>query len=355
MVYRIDPLSDERWTAFVAAHPDASVFHSRAWLAALQRTYGYQPLALTLAPPGETLRSALVFCRVNSWLTGKRLVSLPFSDHVEPLLSQTADLEPLRVAAEDAVAAEGLKYVEFRPLGPVPEPYFAGYTASSFTFHQLDLTPGLEVLHRNLHQDSIQRKIRRAEREGLEYSEGIGPRFVGAFCQLMLRTRRRHGLPPQPRSWFENLAASFGDHCKIRLASHHGEPMAAMLTLQFRSTMVYKYGCSDENHHNLGGMQLLMWRTIQESVQSGLSRLDLGRSDLDNPGLILYKDRWGASQCVLTYYKRMRSHGSRGAIHSSPVPQSSRGWKSRLASRAFTFTPSSLNTLAGRLFYRHLG
>jgi hypothetical protein len=28
----------------------------------------------------------LVFCRVRSWLTGRRSISLPFSDHCEPLV-----------------------------------------------------------------------------------------------------------------------------------------------------------------------------------------------------------------------------------------------------------------------------
>jgi hypothetical protein len=35
-VYELDPLSDSRWPALVATHPQASVFHTQAWLSALQ-------------------------------------------------------------------------------------------------------------------------------------------------------------------------------------------------------------------------------------------------------------------------------------------------------------------------------
>ena len=64
----------------------ATLFHSKEWLAALQRTYGYRPSVLTTSRPGERLTDGLVFCRVQSWLTGRRLVSVPFSDHCTPLI-----------------------------------------------------------------------------------------------------------------------------------------------------------------------------------------------------------------------------------------------------------------------------
>ena len=35
----------------------------------------------------------LVFCRIHSWLTGRRLVSLPFSDHCEPLYDSEEELQ----------------------------------------------------------------------------------------------------------------------------------------------------------------------------------------------------------------------------------------------------------------------
>ena len=70
-----------RWSALVHSHAQASVFHSTNWLRALQGVYGYEPVVVTTCPPVELLTNGLVFCRISSWLTGSRLVSLPFSDH----------------------------------------------------------------------------------------------------------------------------------------------------------------------------------------------------------------------------------------------------------------------------------
>src|ERR1700676_4757136 len=78
-VYEIDPLSDHRWHELLQQHPRASVFHSCAWLDALKQTYEYEPVAYTTTAPGAPLKNGWVFCRIRSWLTGRRLVSLPFS------------------------------------------------------------------------------------------------------------------------------------------------------------------------------------------------------------------------------------------------------------------------------------
>src|SRR5262245_51596549 len=91
-LYEIDPLRDRRWMPLVERHPKATVFHTHQWLEALWRSYQYEPVAFTDAAPGEPLANALLFCRVRSWITGRRLVSLPFSDHCEPLVDDPASL-----------------------------------------------------------------------------------------------------------------------------------------------------------------------------------------------------------------------------------------------------------------------
>src|SRR4051794_39851978 len=90
-LHTIDPLSDSRWDDLVASHPKASVFHHRGWLQALASTYGYRPVVMTSTPPGKPLSNGVVFCEVRSWITGPRMVSLPFADHCEPLLSESDD------------------------------------------------------------------------------------------------------------------------------------------------------------------------------------------------------------------------------------------------------------------------
>jgi len=160
----------------------------------------------------------------------------------------------------------------------------------------------------------------------------------------LLLTRRRHGVPPQPVEWFRNLIACLGDRVKIRVALHGGHAIASLITLAYGRAVVYKYGCSDAEAHHLGGMPFLFWKTIQDAKGAGFETLDFGRSDLDNSGLITFKERWGATRSSLTYF-RASAHPYRNVLgkHRLAIPRS-----------VVMRLPDSALIAAGRLLYRHV-
>ncbi|HEX2710856.1 MAG TPA: hypothetical protein VHM88_01345, partial [Candidatus Acidoferrales bacterium] len=147
-VYRVDPLKDPRWEVFLQQHSQASVFHTPGWLEALRRTYGYKSVVYTTSPPGTELTNGVAFCRVSSWLTGHRLVSLPFSDHCEPLVSRAEELNEICAALKREVEKENLKYIELRPLGAHPGLEIGFQKGREFYLHVLNLQASEEELFR---------------------------------------------------------------------------------------------------------------------------------------------------------------------------------------------------------------
>ncbi len=348
-VYRFDPLSDDRWDGFLRNHPLASVFHSSAWLEALRRTHGYDPVAFTTSPPNGELRNAVLFCRVESWLTGRRLVSLPFSDHCDVLTDPEFDWNSIQAALGEELQKERLRSIELRPIRPLATVERVSQPFATHCLHLLDLRPSIGELFSNLHKNSTQRKILRAERDGLTYQEGISSVLLDAFIRLSLLTRRRHGVLPQPINWFRNLIECFQAGLKIRVAYKDRQPVAAILTLRFKDSMVYKYGCSDAQFHSLGGMHQLLWRAIQEAKQDHLRLFDLGRSDWENPGLITFKDRWGAERRELIYSKISLS------TRAEPTVFALEGWKKQIGRHVIPHLPDALFRALGRAMYRHFG
>lgn len=146
-------------------------------------------------------------------------------------------------------------------------------------------------------------------------------------------------------AWIKNLVAFMGDTLQIRVARQSGTPLAAMLSLRHRNTVVYKYGCSDERKHNLGGVPFLFWNLIRESKAEGAEQLDLGRSDWDQPSLILFKDRLGATKSSLSYFRtKESSKATRVTALASRIPHA-----------GFSIVPDVILSAAGRFAYRHLG
>jgi len=203
----------------------------------------------------------------------------------------------------------------------------------------------MEELFSGLHKTCIRKTVRRAVKEKLVYDEGRSESLLRKFYDLLLRTRRRHGLPPQPFRWFSNLAESLGDCLKIRVADKDGRIVAAILTLSHKTTMTYKYGCSDERWNHLGGIPFLFWTTIQQARNEGMDQLDLGRSDLDNEGLIQFKDRLGAERVSLSYWRSPTTM----AIHSNYL-----GIR-RPFGRLVRLLPDRTLSLLGNVLYRHFG
>jgi CelD/BcsL family acetyltransferase involved in cellulose biosynthesis len=344
-LHLINPLSDRRWDELVVRHPAASVFHQRSWLEALTRTYGYKPVVLTTASAGQALPDGIVLCRVSSWMTGTRLVSLPFADHCQPLLNDPSQAAAFASWLRAECDRRKWNYVELRPLPTNETTDYGLLPERSYCFHELDLTPSAEQLFQLLHKNSFQRKIRRAERERLNYEAGRSQKLLAEFYRLVVTTRRRHQLLPQPFAWFRNLVESMGDKLEIRVARKDRTPIAAMLSLRHRTDVVFKYGCSDARFHNLGGMPFLFWKMIEESKAAGAERLDLGRSDFDNEGLITFKDRMGTTRRRLTYYRY--SYAQRDNL--APA-RKSHGFRDLLFN-----LPDVVLSTAGGVLYRHWG
>jgi len=347
--YRIDPIQDHRWEQFLQTHPGASVFHTPAWLNALRGTYGYEPAVFSTSAPTHPIRSGVAFCRVQSWLTGSRLVSVPFADHCQPLFNANEDGCSLTAFLPRLVEQEHCDYVEVRLLTPEAlRPTQNGLARSAtFLHHSLDLSLPLPALFDRLHKSCFQRRIRRAEKEGLTYAEGTSESLLQQFYSLLVLTRRRHGVPPQPLAWFRNLRDCFGDAIKIGVASQDSRPIASMLTLQYKTTVVYKYGCSDAAFHRFGAMPFLFWQTIQRAKDEGAATFDLGRSDADAAGLITFKNHLGAAATPLTYYRCP-------PISATPTALS-KAAQHHQVSAVFAHLPSVLLRAAANIFYRHIG
>jgi Acetyltransferase (GNAT) domain len=341
----LDPLKDPRWEAFVKCHPRASVFHTVPWLEVLHRTYGYRPIVYSFASSESGLRSGIVFCAVRSWLTGSRLVSLPFSDHCEPLVEGLAELQALLVPATRQLQKGLWRYLELRPLSRNFSEGIGESSSQSYVLHRLDLHPSVEVLYKNFHADSIRRKIQRAEREGLRVETGNSEELLAEFYGLHVITRRRQSVPPHPLKWFRNILECLGKHATLRVARSMQTPVAAVLTLEKDLTLVYKYGCSDARFHNLGAMPFLFWNMICDAKSRGILELDMGRSERHNAGLIAFKERWGAVRQELIYarYPTEGKTGGRGKAYT------------RTAKFLFSRSPDWVLIAAGNILYPHVG
>jgi lipid II:glycine glycyltransferase (peptidoglycan interpeptide bridge formation enzyme) len=218
--------------------------------------------------------------------------------------------------------------------------------SNTYYLHAINLAPKEGELFQRFHKDSVQRRIRRAERAGLTYESGRSEALMEKFYRLLILTRRRHRVPPQPRVWFSNLLACMGEALEIHVACHQGRAVAAVITLRLKNRAVYKYGGSDQTFHCLGSVPFILWKAIQKAQSAGAQSFDLGRSDYLNAGGVIFKDHWASTRTVLTY-RRFPMAAQDLVVEEGPA--------SHLAHSLFGLLPNSMLKLTGELMYRHIG
>jgi lipid II:glycine glycyltransferase (peptidoglycan interpeptide bridge formation enzyme) len=170
--------------------------------------------------------------------------------------------------------------------------------------HALALDRDVEVVKATFSRSQVTRNIARASREGVAVRRGLDPDdLLGVFYDLHLRTRRRQGVPIQPRRFFRLLWDRFLAHGRgvVFVAEVDGQPVAAAVFLGWKRVLVYKFGASDEAAWPRRPNHALFWEAIQWGCQEGFEMLDFGRTDLGNEGLRAFKAGWGTSETALVY------------------------------------------------------
>jgi Acetyltransferase (GNAT) domain len=338
-----DPLCDPSWDRLVLSHPGFNFFHRTAWAKVLSRTYGHKPIYLCFSRESESV--ALVpIMEVSSPFTGRRGVSMPFSDFCRPLLFDGWEQESLTERLLELGRERKWRYFELR--GGRDTLPASATVAERYYGHKLDLTIGIEKLFARL-PSPVRRALRKAEKSGLTVEVVKTRKAMLDFYQLHVRTRRRHGLPPQSLSFFLNIDEEIikADLGFVILVKSKTKPVAAAVFFHSGQAALFKFGASDERTHEFRGNNLVMWEGIKQLVGRGLRRLHFGRTSIDNDGLRRFKLSWGAEEEVIDYFRF--AFGADMWVNSyRNAPE--------FHNRLFRRLPLAVNRFAGSLIYPHL-
>lgn len=343
MISITNPLEQENWNSELLSHDDYSFFHTTTWAHILHESYGYKPLYFCINE-AHSPTAMIPFMEVSSPLTGKRGVSLPFTDYCEPIVSHNDKFEEIYNYVSEYGKKNGWKYIEIRG----GQKFFDAHEPSEYYYgHTLDLTNGINKL-RTEFRESTKRNIKKAEKEGVKVEITKSIDAFNEFTRLNSLTRRDHGLPSQPYRFFKNvydeiISKRIGF---ISLATFNNTAIAGNVFFLFGEKALYKYGASDRNYQHLRANNLVMWKAIEWCCEHGYKSLCLGRTEPDNDGLRQFKTGWGTEENVIKYYKY---DFRKNAFVKNP-PQVSASMH-----KIFNRLPIPVLNALGTLLYKHMG
>ena len=341
----VDPIADARWRDFLPRAADAGPFHHPAWLALLARSYGYPMRACCVLDEAGDVVAGLPVALVGGTLRRPRLAALPFTDHCVPVVAgeDPATRERL-LSALDELRSELDVAMEVR--APIDEAAGA-QVVDSYWLHEIALEPDADaVIARFRRKSQIMRGVRRAEREGLTVEHRTDAAALGEFFGLHVGTRRRQGVPTQPRSFILRFAELFALGLGFVMIVRDGDaPIAAAVFLAYNGKLIYKYGASDPAALGKRPNNLLFLEAIRWGCEHGMRSLDLGRTDIGHESLREFKLSWGAEETTLRYYEltdaeRRPADGPGLAGRAAPLIRRS---------------PPLVSRLIGEALYRYAG
>ena len=337
------------WEQSLSGFPKAGFFHSSAWCRTLVEAYGYRPFYLAGYYSGRIV--ALVpLIEVKSWLTGRRGVNLPFTDNCPPLLESPEDWPEIWEKLLKLGSERRWKYLELR--GDNTD-LFPEAQRMVHIDHVVDLDCGPENLLAGL-RGSTRRNIRKAMKKDVIVRRANSFKAIREYFRLHVLTRKRHGLPPQPLRFFKVLYhnAIEKGYGHLFLAyrpwenDHPGKSIAGALFLTFGDKAVFKFGASELDVDRFRPNNMIMWTAIQILRSEGYKSLHLGRTDLENLGLLRFKDGWDSRRENSFYWnfdlEKMTFREPRWKIEG-------------VHNQLFSRLPSGALKVIGSGIYRHIG
>jgi hypothetical protein len=337
----IDPTEYAPYDELLLSSARPHFFLSSIWADVFKSAYHYQPYYWMSAQNRE-MRFLMPLMEVNSFLTGRRAISLPFTDYCEPICENETQFHA--VLAEIHAFAETRRWqtIEFRG----GDAFLAKYPAARTYFtHQLRLSSEPDKLYARF-QDATKRNIRKAEREGVQVESTTSLESLRAFYKLNCLTRKKHGLPPQPFSFFRTIYDKIilPGKGRIYLAQAKKQIIAGAIYFDFGDQIIYKYGASDERYQSLRANNLIMWKAMEYGCRQGYKHFDFGKTEPGNEGLRRYKMSWGAEEQTIHYHKY---HIAKQRFIVEMTKE--QHWTTRI----FAGMPTALLKVIGRVLYAH--
>jgi FemAB-related protein (PEP-CTERM system-associated) len=285
--------------AYVRAHPLATPFHLSGWSRAVARGCGQTNHYLVAETDGDIV-GVLPLTVVHSPLFGRALVSSAFAVGGGVL---AGDESVVKALIAEAVAMAG------RMTCPTVE-LRGGMMLGGAGWHHDEITYLGFV--RDLAGDdeaellAIPRKQRAEVRRAIGYEltveTGSAEADRAAHYAVYSESVRNLGTPVFPRALFDAVSHEFGDEADILTVRHAGAPIASVLSLYWRGTVMPYWGGGTAAARGWRANDLMYYALMNHARRRGCTRFDFGRSKAGT-GPAAFKRNWGFEGEPLAYAK----------------------------------------------------
>jgi len=286
-----------------SSSPLALTRHPR-WLHIFSQAMQHEPYVIQANVDGQ-LVGALPLVYMQSFLFGKRLVSLPYVNTAgvkanSPEIAQHLVKAAMTLADRLRVKALELRHEERVDVQGLSEP------EKQKIQMRLSLPATSELLWKSF-DPKVRNQIRKGEKAQLTISWGSLDE-LGAFYDIFARNMRDLGTPVFGVELFATILTTFPKDAEVCIVRQGSKPVAASLLLHGKGITEVPSASSLREYNSTCANMLMYWHLLQRSIERQQTTFDFGRSSPDSP-TYQFKKQWGAQPvpAVWQYYLRKGS------------------------------------------------
>ncbi len=317
---RVAPITaadEAAYGAYVAAHPDAMLYHSLPYV---------QMIAGLTAARNDTIVSCDSDGNINGVLPvlskdgplGRIVNSLPYyGSNGGPLASTPAVESALVDAYNELARSEAVASATMvgNPLAAAPRED----VAQTLTDHRIGQFTTLAYVarHADALMESFHHKTRNMVRKSLK--SGLTVRVENDMVEFLRDVHQENlraiGGLAKSDEFFECFPRRFQPDRDFRIwvARDAGEPVAAMLLFYFRGAVEYFTPVVREAYRAKQPLTRLIFESMVDASERGFSLWNWGGTWATQDGLYLFKSRWGTRDVEYTYHVQINSDAIAGS------------------------------------------
>jgi len=268
-----------------------------------------------------------------------KYVSLPFSDYVR--LSNSKEVNDSIISG--IIRNNSKVEIEIRD----------SYEANGFENKLIGHKHSLSLMHKeteifnSFKKTQVQQPIQKSIRDGLTSIIKTDYESVIEFYKLHLLTRKKLGVPMQPKKFFYHLWNEIINKGMgyVFLVKLDDKVISSGIFIGFNKILTYKFSASHPGYLKYRPNNLMLWSGIQEAKKRGYELFDFGRTDLDTEGLRKFKLGWGTVEEPLYY------------SYYPKVPEDSKFKfiKDKIVAPIIRNSPKFMCRWSGELLYKYFG
>jgi hypothetical protein len=292
------------WDELVREDPEATFFHTAAWISLLVETIpGFQPSCFVARDDGRAVAGIPALVRKRLGLTV--LESMPFgtfgglvrrNDAPEGVAEALLDAFA-RAARRPLTASAHLVDLPRRVTGKL-----RGFEAVREEAQVVRLDREYDELERAF-KPTARNKIRKARKAGVTVRRASGKTDFLGYHDMLVECEGRWGVTSLfGQDFFRGLSQIDGDVVEMWLAEHEGSIVGGDLNFTMNG-MIFNWGnVSREKARDLAPNNLLHATAIEEGVKAGRDLYNLG-SSAGIAGVEAFKESFGTERVDFHHYR----------------------------------------------------